>query len=437
MDLGGSDPLSLIRYYGNGSYLRYSDMAFDGCTRPDKYPNGFHLDPPADPTYYSLGDLDIWVDIARVPPDALNWHMDDGVRISFSMTEAVALLNTYVAAYFGRVSGDALRITFRAGNEFNVGGDGSPGVAENQQYNLVGACLDGCRYGAPGGLNRVLLNDVAVVGGHAYNGWASFGLASFLNENMETIVHEIGHGWMSWPHSYFEAPWRSQIGNDLEGPNPYSNLFDIMSSLAIIPILGWDHDMPATLAVNRYAAGWIRPEDVALHVEDSGTYTLAKPLEGGYQLLVIHSGRRHAFTTLEVLEERPSRFEVERPNVYDPNVPGQRRARRYDGVLVSRYDQTTGAGTQARFGPAIYHENNPQFLVDLGWGRDDYALISDGETRDIGSGVSVNVSKNADGSYEVTVNGGKTVEFEAWCNPFWFSGTEYDTGCLLDSATWE
>ena len=70
LDLGGSDPLSLIRYYGNGSHLRYGLMGFMGCTPMVRYPDRTHLDPPADPTYYSLGDLEIWVDIARVPTDA-------------------------------------------------------------------------------------------------------------------------------------------------------------------------------------------------------------------------------------------------------------------------------------------------------------------------------------------------------------------------------
>ena len=37
-DLGGQDPLSLIRYFGNGSYVRYGLMGFDGCTFMSKQP---------------------------------------------------------------------------------------------------------------------------------------------------------------------------------------------------------------------------------------------------------------------------------------------------------------------------------------------------------------------------------------------------------------
>ena len=438
IDLGGSDPLSLIRYFGNGSYLRYGNMGFGGCTELDKFPDAFHRDPPADPTYYSLGDLDIWVDIARVPPDASGWHRDDGKRVDMSMEEAVGLLNQHVAPYFRRISQDNLRMLFHEGNEFVVDGDGAPQDADMQQFKLVGACLDGCRYGAPGGLNRILLDDVASnTGGRASNGRAAVGLATFREANMEMIVHEMGHGWMGWAHSYSEVAWRPYSGDKIGRNNPYSNFFDIMSALSDFPILGWDSNMPSTLAINRYAAGWIRPEEVALHLADSATYTLSKPRGSGYQFLVVHSGRPYAFTTLEVLEERSSRFRVDFPDVYDPSVPGKRRPRRYDGVLVSRYDQTAGTGTAARVGPALYHKENPDFLADVGWSRDDYSLISDGERRDLGGGVSVEVTKNGDGSYEVAVSGGKVAEFEVWCPPIWFLGDEYDTGCYLDEAVWD
>ena len=272
IDLGGSDSLSLIRYFGNGSYLRYGKMGFTGCTSLTKYPMGEHLDPPADPTYYSLGDLDIWVDIARVPSVAPGWPGDDGKRVDMSMGQAVELLNQYVAPYFRRISQDNLRMTFHEGNEFTVEGDGGPEDAKIQQFKLVGACLDGCRHGDPGGLNRILLNDVASdTGGLSYNGWAHLGLASFQAAYMETIVHEMGHGWMAWPHSFSEVPWPHRTGDELSAPNPYSNFFDIMSSLNLLPIPGWDHEMPSTLAINRYAAGWIKPEDVALHLVDRAT----------------------------------------------------------------------------------------------------------------------------------------------------------------------
>ena len=235
---------------------------------------------------------------------------------------------------------------------------------------------------------------------------------SLRDADMETIVHEIGHGWMGWPHSFTELPWEPFPGDGIEQPNPYSNRFDMMSSLRGISAPGWHRDMPPTLAVNRYSAGWVSPDDVALHLAEDAAYTLSKPYDDGHQFLVVHSGRSHAFTTLEVLPERPSAYVIEFPDVYDPSATGERRPFRYDDVLVSRYDQSTGTGINARLGPALHDPRNPQSRHDVGWGRDDYSLIGDGESRDIGGGVIVAVSRNEDGSYHVSVSGGRIAEFE-------------------------
>lgn len=414
VDLYGSDSLSLIR-------------DFKGCA-PDS-------------TY--RGEQDIYVDISRIPVNAYGWFEDNGNRVNFSMEDAVALLNQHVSAYYRRISQGNLRITFHSGNEFRVGGNGSWRAAQNQQLAELGICesLADCdsyvrQHGFPSGLSRILLNDVsndtagvALISGQ----WVSLGLAIFRLANMETIVHEIGHAWLGWPHSFTELPLK--VGSaELDSPNPYSNPYDIMSRL--YGPWSWDSNMPSTLAINRYTAGWISPADVALHLEDEATYTLSKPRESGYQFLVIHSGRPYAFTTIELLEDRASKYK--RDYVVDPSLPGERplRCRRYEGVLVSRYDQSSGTGVNARLGPALYDKSNPDFLSDVGLGNDDYSVIPDGGTRDIGSGVSVSVKRNPDGSYEVTVRGGKAAEFKKWCSPAAWIPSEgrwrYDAGCLLN-----
>ncbi len=438
-DLEGQDPLSLIRYFGNGSYVRYGLMGFEGCTFMSKYPDRTHLDPPVDPTYYSLGDLEIAVDITRVPVGAPDWTNDNGVRVDMSMSEAVNALNTHVAAYFGKISQGKLRMSFVPGVEFTPSGLGTPQDVQDQWLALAGVVgcdpnapdAPGCRWGMPGALNRLLLDDVGVSsGGSAWNGSAEFGLVSLQTSRMTTLVHEIGHGWMFWPHSYIELPWRPDPNKPYQKPNFYSNVHDFMSELSFARPTGWYQDMPSTLAINRYAAGWIAPEDVALHLSEQATYTLAKPREKGYQFLVIHSGRAGAFTTLEVLDERNAIYRDTSDLVYDSARPGQRRPLHYEGVLVSRYDQTTGAGVNARTGPALYNTANPDYESDVGYGRDDYSVIADGESRSIGSGVTVSVAKNRDGSYDVRVSGGRIAEYESWCVPIWFTG-EYDTDCLL------
>ena len=149
---------------------------------------------------------------------------------------------------------------------------------------------------------------------------------------------------------------------------------------------------------------------------------------------MISSGRKHAFTTVEVLDQRNPAYVDGYPVVYDPSAPGERRPFRYDGVLVSRYDQSTGAGINARFGPALYDERNPGFSSDVNRGYDDFSVMQDGESRDIGGGVRLEVHRNDDGSYEVSVSGGRVAEFTPWCNIIWFAFGEYDTGCALSEG---
>ena len=147
-------------------------------------------------------------------------------------------------------------------------------------------------------------------------------------------------------------------------------------------------------------------------------------------MLVISSGRKHAFTTVEVLDERNPAYVETYPLVYTPTGD---RPFRYDGVLVSRYDQATGTGINARFGPALYDERNPDFSSDVNRGYDDFSVIQDGESRDIGGGVRLEVSRNDDSSYDVTVSGGRVAEFTPWCNIIWFAFGEFDSGCALAS----
>ena len=358
-----------------------------------------------------------------------------------SMAEAVNALNTHIAAYYRKISQGKLRMTFVAGEEFQASGGVTPQEVDDQWMALIGVVgcdpddpdRPGCRWGRPGALNRFLLNDVGkYTGGLAWNGYAEFGLASLQNATMTTLLHEIGHGWMLWPHSYTELAWRPNRNAPYQTPNFYSNVYDFMSELSLARPTGWHQDIPATLAVNRYAAGWIEPKDVALHLSDAGTYRLSKPRASGYQFLVIHSGRPGAFTTLEVLDERNAVYRDTGAAVFDPASPGQRRPIRYEGVLVSRYDQTTGTGVNARVGPALYNSANPNYESDVGYGRDDYSVIADGESRSIGGGLTVGASRNPDGSYGVSVSGGRVAEYSPWCVPIWFSG-EYDTGCMLEN----
>ncbi len=48
--------------------------------------------------------------------------------------------------------------------------------------------------------------------------------------------------------------------------------------------------------------------------------------------------------------------------------------------------------------------------------------------------VGLVVSRNQDGSYEVSVSGGRVAEYPPWCTSIRFAFGENDTGCALDDG---
>ena len=90
---------------------------------------------------------------------------------------------------------------------------------------------------------------------------------------VDVYLHEIGHA-INWSHSYFLDP-------DSDQPNEYTNPMDVMSGS-----IGW----VGTKGINRYAAGWIDPDDVKVWElgDKKGTYRLDPVgVSDGYQMLVI------------------------------------------------------------------------------------------------------------------------------------------------------
>ena len=79
-------------------------------------------------------------------------------------------------------------------------------------------------------------------------------------------VHELGHA-QCWPHSH-----SGETGSE------YDNPADVMS------FFSWP---VGTIAVNRYASGWIHPGAVRVHRGSTDTYTLSPCCSGGVQLLAL------------------------------------------------------------------------------------------------------------------------------------------------------
>ena len=110
------------------------------------------------------------------------------------------------------------------------------------------------------------------------------------------VAHEMGHA-VGFPHSYGGRVLVS-VGFEHRGEtllpegtvSEYDNPMDVMSNLG---------NLGGTVAVNRYAAGWIDPANVAVHPGGAArTYELRAPGLGGTQMLVLPSDDFGIFTML-------------------------------------------------------------------------------------------------------------------------------------------
>ena len=116
------------------------------------------------------------------------------------------------------------------------------------------------------------------------------------------VAHELGHA-LCWPHSYTGSTITDgEIGE-------YDNVMDQMSGArGDRPASANDVPFPltiGTLAFNRYAAGWIDPADVAIHMPGTTDgYELAPPGESGTQMLVLADPETGTDGTFAVLGVR-------------------------------------------------------------------------------------------------------------------------------------
>ena len=190
------------------------------------------------------------------------------------------LLNSHMRGYFRWISGGGYDPVFSFQGE----------VRSRDEYGCFTAFLDAEKQhpvlsinnggresgwggplaypGEPGGM-IVSPSVVAVGGGNIIPP------EGILQARLSTIAHEMGHV-LTFPHSYGGLT-RNEDGST----NEYDNPMDVMSIFPNPLSLG-------TIAVNRYAAGWIDPDDVAVYEGGSETHSLGSPGAGGRQMIVVH-----------------------------------------------------------------------------------------------------------------------------------------------------
>ena len=219
-------------------------------------------------------------------------------RLDLGLNNTVVSLNREVAPYFRWLSNDRYRPRFRYAGGIK-GADG-PGCLEAAMAERAAASSD----------NRVLvIQDIEDYIGVTVGEFQAAKIVVTSGPGLlGLVVHEIGHA-LGFPHSY------GGLTPTDAGPFEYDNPMDVMSGA-----LGLDI---GTIAVNRYAAGWMDAVNVAVHpVGNAFTYELRPTGAGGVQMLVLTSPQIGVMTTLEARVARG----------YDSGIVKQ-------GVEVYRVDQ--------------------------------------------------------------------------------------------------
>lgn len=190
---------------------------------------------------------------------------------------------------------------------FRIGGVVSPDMSDHSfgeymvYHNRREACSDKIMSDSESKHAGLLMVDTNQTGSSIGSGWVghmfclnvdpcdpyhSSGRYAYVAGNAwaDTYIHEIGHA-INWPHSFFISD------SDEENPNEYTNIMDVMSGS-----VGW----VGTIAINRYAAGWIDPDDVyvwELGDEDKTVWLDPVGVSGNYQMLVIRDSHGSYYYT--------------------------------------------------------------------------------------------------------------------------------------------
>ena len=182
------------------------------------------------------------------------------------------------------------------------------------------------------------------------------------------VAHEIGHS-IGFPHS-FGGNIRQSPTND--SVYEYDNPMDIQSLARLVDL------NITTIALNRYAAGWIDPANVFIHPPGTAAvYELLPIGAGGTQMLVLPGGIPGKFTTLG------TRIAVG----YDSDIPKE-------GVEVYRIDQNYGVCKYDRdgvcYGTKRRTQPFPPASASIGYGNTLLSLTTQ-QYRDIRDQLTAHV----------------------------------------------
>jgi hypothetical protein len=350
--------------------------------------------PEVTQSYAAGADVwEVWVCEIRLGP------------IPVDPAEVVELLNATVTPYFVWLSGVRYRPVFEPGGVVQTAGPDPTGIG--------GPALEDCERkvaerSTGAGNGALIVTNTRLLGGYALPGLDCLGtdacptsfpdngrlvmvggpsvvaVAPYEQPIVGIVAHELGHA-LNWPHSF--------SGETIieDEPSQYDNPMDLMSAPDWIGLEG------GTIAINRYAAGWIDPASVAFHRQGTFAYRLGSTEGSDAQMLVLPNDA--ATGSYDVLGARVWAS-------YDAGLPTE-------GVEVYQIDQRSTACQHFEWEPSDWPcfgvRRRTQQVPPVGGGDSLDHVHSPGETFTVRN-VTIEVLERTDGVFTLLVSGAAVAE---------------------------
>ncbi len=212
------------------------------------------------------------------------WLCDTGGPVDLDLDNTTDLLNRTVSPYFTWLSGGRFTPQFVATANITFTRRELADLRREDYRNPLFLCEDKMISSEEHNETKkgIIIENTAHAGGvarsHALVGGGTVKQLSDDDNTprLKAIAHELGH-LLGWPHSY-------------NGVVSYDGVFDEYDNSTDIMSRGNNVDLSTgTPAINRYAAGWIDPEDVVIYSGEPATHQLSPIGLEGTQMLIVPS----------------------------------------------------------------------------------------------------------------------------------------------------